>query len=47
VALTVWVGIFDNQDSTEVGYWRIDDAALVLRPPAASAPSAAASQPAR
>ena len=33
VALTVWVAIFDNQDSTEVGYWRIDDAALASESP--------------
>jgi hypothetical protein len=47
VRLTVWIGIFDHQNSTEVGYWRIDDAALVLSPPPASAPASAASRPAR
>jgi hypothetical protein len=45
--LTVWIGIFDNQNSTETGYWRIDDAALVLSVTTAPAPSAASSQPAR
>lgn len=30
--VTVWIGIFDNQNSTEVGYWRIDDASLRLEP---------------
>ncbi len=29
-ALTLWIGIFDNQDSTEIGYWRIDDASFVI-----------------
>jgi hypothetical protein len=28
VKLTVWIGIFDNQNGTEVGYWRVDDASL-------------------
>jgi len=46
VKLTVWIGIFDNQNSTEVGYWRIDDAVLVLTPSTASAPAAATSGPA-
>jgi hypothetical protein len=36
VELTVWIGIFDNQDSTEIGYWRIDDASLRLEPSAAA-----------
>ncbi len=26
VRLTLWIGIFDNQNSTELGYWRLDDA---------------------
>jgi hypothetical protein len=30
VKLTLWIGIFDRQNSTERGYWRIDDAAFVL-----------------
>ncbi len=30
VDLTLWIGIFDNQSSTEIGYYRIDDAAFVL-----------------
>lgn len=44
VRLTVWIGIFDNQNSTEVGYWRIDDAALELLP-AGTHTAPAASQP--
>lgn len=36
VALTVWIGVFDHQNSTEIGYWRIDDAALILEPPPAA-----------
>lgn len=31
VELTLWIGIFENQDSTEIGYYRIDDAAFVLK----------------
>jgi hypothetical protein len=30
VNITVWIGIFEPQNSTEIGYWRIDDAALIL-----------------
>ena len=26
--LTLWIGIFDLQHSTELGYWRLDDAAF-------------------
>lgn len=26
--LTLWIGIFDLQNSTELGYWRLDDAAF-------------------
>ncbi len=28
VRLTLWIGIFDNQNSTEIGYWRFDDASF-------------------
>lgn len=28
--LTLWIGVFDNQNSSELGYWRVDDASLVL-----------------
>lgn len=31
VELTLWIGIFENQDSTEIGYYRIDDASFVLK----------------
>jgi hypothetical protein len=30
VQLTLWIGIFENQSGTEVGYYRIDDASFVL-----------------
>jgi hypothetical protein len=36
VQLTLWIGIFDNQNSTEIGYWRIDDASFVVERPAAT-----------
>lgn len=32
VALTLWLGIFDRQGSTEIGYYRIDDVSFVLEP---------------
>ncbi len=28
--LTLWIGIFDHQNSTELGYYRIDDASFVI-----------------
>jgi hypothetical protein len=31
VELTLWIGVFENQDSTEIGYYRIDDASFALR----------------
>ncbi len=33
VELTLWIGIFDHQNSTELGYWRIDDASFRLDAP--------------
>jgi hypothetical protein len=30
VRLTLWIGIFDHQHSTEIGYYRVDDASLVM-----------------
>jgi hypothetical protein len=30
VRLSLWIGIFDQQNSTEVGYWRVDDASFRL-----------------
>jgi len=30
VRLTLWIGIFDHQNSTEVAYYRIDDASFVI-----------------
>ena len=32
VRLTLWIGVFDNQSSTELGYYRIDDASFVVDP---------------
>ncbi len=30
VQLTLWIGVFDYQNSTERGYWRVDDASFVV-----------------
>lgn len=30
VKLTLWIGIFENQSGTEIGYYRLDDAGFVL-----------------
>lgn len=38
--VTLWIGVFDYQNSTELGYWRLDDAALV----AATTPTAPTTQ---
>lgn len=34
VQLTLWIGIFENQRSTELGYYRIDDASFTVTPAA-------------
>jgi hypothetical protein len=33
VKLTLWIGVFENQSGTEIGYYRLDDASFVLDVP--------------
>lgn len=33
VKLTLWIGIFENQSGTEIGYYRLDDASFVADAP--------------